>query len=405
MWSPASQWSSVVACFVRYINSFRLPFVCFISGDFHYQYCCYAFTSKTLSSDSSTGNQLCQSFGADARHRLLCGIDTRSCFIFWMNCTVHTDKTKWPEWLFLPHTFIAFSKEVEQRTRKRNHYKVVRLTLWIHDHHYPSFNHLCSDRVRWAKWRLADARQTENLGFQGNMTEKVPLRTRGTAYTTQATHKRARVKQANKLVKRAIKKRSETKDQHKYACSARALFSLSFSLVPCELDGGGAAAAKKENFFSFRFVFWAIRFSFLPAFSPRCLSRFHSADAFSLLYIRLLPFGAALECYKATTYSRVCPLVVSFTLYFGAAIFGLFFLLAVVGIGTTGKSLFVSVATFGTHGYGRALKHVRTLFRSRHDSLKCWALVCPLSIAAQNTHDAYSNTEIRKGKNEGTIYL
>lgn len=91
------------------------------------------------------------------------------------------------------------------------------------------------------------------------------------------------VKQANKLVKLAIKKSTETKDQHKYVCSATLTL---FANTTTDSSPPPPKTAKTFTFFYVRLVFSAIRFSFLLAFSPRCLSRFHSADAFFVSFVR-----------------------------------------------------------------------------------------------------------------------
>lgn len=89
-----------------------------------------------------------------------------------------------------------------EKEKGRNKFSRLSLWMWIHDHHYPSFNHLCSDRVH------ADTVQTQKVGFAGETWRKhcrCVQRNGGAPHTRTV----ARVKQANKLVKLAIKKKNE----------------------------------------------------------------------------------------------------------------------------------------------------------------------------------------------------
>lgn len=124
-------------------------------------------------------------------------------FMFHILNELHAKETKCAKWLFLPrfHRVVLQRSETKKKGKKekRNHYKVARLSLWIHDHHYPSFNHLCSDRVH------ADTVQTENVGFLEYMKGTLPL-CRNEERDAPHARTLGRVKQANQLVKLAIKK-------------------------------------------------------------------------------------------------------------------------------------------------------------------------------------------------------
>lgn len=138
--------------------------------------------------------------------------------------------------------------------------------------------------------------QTESLAFCYHVCRSA-LR----AYTSINAKKRntnalVRVKQANKLVKLAInqqKNESETKDQPKYVGIAR---TRPYS------HGSAYETTKKKKKLLFFPTFSLVRFrcSFrFCIFGQMLITFLFCRRAFP--FIRLLPFGVALECYKPST--------------------------------------------------------------------------------------------------------